>query len=168
MEIYCCSGEAAEGEDSSKSCCLSGYQVNSDIHEDGWLVRELLLLNAHDWAVHRVVDVWQVSLSWSLSDSSELIVDRSVTKANPSLVSSEIWHWNATQMSANGRAHKNAGVSSIRKGDNGFFIKKSSGWEGVGRLDLIDGKSSDENDFSIPGSLEDFTRWEFRDIKLLI
>jgi len=75
MEIYCCSGEAAEGEDSSKSCCLRGYQVNSDIHEDGWLVRELLLLNAHDWTVHRVVDVWQVGLSGSLSDSTKLVVN---------------------------------------------------------------------------------------------
>lgn len=80
-------------------------QRRSDIEEDGWLVRELLLLNAHNWAIDGVVDVWQVSLSWSLSDSTELVVDGSVTKANPSLVGTEIWHWDATQMSANSRAH---------------------------------------------------------------
>jgi outer membrane cobalamin receptor len=61
-----------------------------------------LLLDTDDWSEHGVVDVWQVSLSWSLSDSTEFIVDGSMAQANPSLVSSEIWNWNATQMSANG------------------------------------------------------------------
>jgi hypothetical protein len=77
------------------------YPICSHIEENGWLVRELLLLNADNWTEDRVVDVRQVGLSWSLSDSTEFIVDGSVTQANPSFVSSEIWYWNATQMSAN-------------------------------------------------------------------
>ena len=51
----------------------------SHIEEDGWLIWELLFLNADDWAEHRVVDVSQVCLIWSLSDSSEFVVDGSVT-----------------------------------------------------------------------------------------
>jgi len=78
----------------------------SYVKEHGWLVRELLLLNTNNWAEHGVVDVRQVSLSWSLSDSSELVVDRSMTQANPSFISSKIWDRDATQMSANGRANQ--------------------------------------------------------------
>jgi len=79
----------------------------SHIEEDGWLVRELLLLNAHNWAEHGVVDVWQVSLSWSLSDSTEFIIYRSVTQTNPSLIGTKIRYWNTSQMGANSRAHQN-------------------------------------------------------------
>ena len=80
--------------------------VYSDVVGAIWLVRELLLFNTDYCTVHRVVDVWQVSLSGSLSYSTEFIIDRSMAKAHPSLVGTKIWHWNATQMSANGRAHK--------------------------------------------------------------
>ena len=68
----------------------------------GGLVRELLLFNANQGTVHRVVDIWQVCLGWSLSDSSELVVDGTVAKADPSLVGTKIWHWDAAQVSANG------------------------------------------------------------------
>jgi len=142
--------------------------LSSDIKEDGWLIRELLLLNAHDWAVHRVVDVWQVSLSWSLSDSSELVVYGSVTKANPSLVGSKIWHWDATQMSANGRAYQHLGVTGIGKSSDGLFIQKGGVWKSVGILDLSHGKSSNEDDLTIPGSLKNLSWWELRDIELLV
>ena len=147
---------------------MSCAQKSSDIEEDGWLVRELLLLNADDWAVHRVVDVWQVSLSWSLSDSTELVVDGSVTKANPSLVGSKIWHWDATQMSANGRAHQDLGVTSVGKSGNGLLIQKGSVWKRVGVLDLSHGKSSNEDDFTVPGGLENFSWWELTDVHFLV
>lgn len=127
-----------------------------------------MLLNAHDWAVHRVVDVWQVSLSWSLSDSSKLVVDGSVTKANPSLVGSKIWHWDATQMSANGRAHQDLGVTGIGKSGHGLFIQKSGVWKGVGVLDLSHGKSSNEDDLTVPGGLKNLSWWKLRDIELLV
>ena len=73
---------------------------DSNVKIDRWLVWEDLLFDTENWSVHRVVDIWQVSLGWSLSDSSELVVDRSVTQADPSLVGSEIWYWNTSQMSA--------------------------------------------------------------------
>ena len=67
----------------------------SDVVGALWLVGELLLFNANDGAVYRVVDVWQVCLSWSLSDSAELVVHGTMAKAHPSLVGTKIWHWNA-------------------------------------------------------------------------
>lgn len=85
----------------------------SDVQEDRGFVGEDLFFNADGGSVHRVVNIWQVGLSWSLSDSSELIVYGTMAQANPTLVGSEIRHGDATQVSANGRAHKNAGVSGI-------------------------------------------------------
>ena len=38
----------------------------------------------------------------------------------------------------------------------------------VGIFDFSKSKSSNEDDLTVPGGLEDFTRWEFRDIKFLI
>jgi hypothetical protein len=107
-------------------------------------------------------------LGWSLSDSSELIVDGTVTQADPSLVGSEIWHWDASQMSANSRAHKNLRVTGIRKRNDGFFIEQGSGWQGVTFSDFTEGESSDEDDLSVPSSLEDFTRWEFGNLEFLV
>jgi len=72
-----------------------------------------LLLNADDWSVYRVVDVRQVSLCWTLSDSTEFVIDGSVTKANPALISTEIWYGNATQVGADGGAYQDAGVTGI-------------------------------------------------------
>ena len=140
----------------------------SDIEEDGWLVRELLLLNAHNWAIDGVVDVWQVSLSWSLSDSTELVVDGSVTKANPSLVGTEIWHWDATQMSANSRAHQDLGVTGVGESSDGLFIQKGGVWKRVGVLNLGHGKSSNEDDLTVPGGLKNFSWWELRDVEFLV
>ena len=143
-------------------------EKRSHIEEDRWLVGELLLLNAHNWAIDGVVDVWQVSLGWSLSDSSELVVDRSVTEANPSLVGSKIWHWDATQMGAHGRAHQNLGVSGVGKSGDGLLIQKGGVWKGVGVLDLGHGESSNEDDLSIPGGLENLTWRKLGDIELLV
>ena len=82
----------------------------SYVKPDGWLIREDLFLNADDWTVHGVINIWQVSLSWALSDSTEFVVHGSVAQANPSLVSADVWHRNATQMGANGRAHQHLGT----------------------------------------------------------
>lgn len=127
-----------------------------------------MLLNADDWSVYRVVDVWQVGLSWTLSDSTEFVVDGSVTKANPSLVGTEIWYGNATQVGADSGANQHAGVTGIREGGNGFFIKKSGVWESVGLSDLRDSKSSNEDDLTVPSSLENLTWWKLGDIELLV
>jgi hypothetical protein len=75
--------------------------VCSNVEEDGWFIGEYLLFNAYDWSVDGVIDIGQVVLGWTLSDSTEFVVHGTVTKANPTLVSSEIGYWNTTQMSAN-------------------------------------------------------------------
>ncbi len=76
--------------------------IRSHVVSAGRLVGELLLFNTDQGTVHRVVDVWQVGLSGSLSYSTEFIIDGTMAKAHPSLVSTKIWHWNAAQVSANG------------------------------------------------------------------
>jgi len=144
------------------------WKRSSHIEENGWLVRELLLLNAHNWAEHGVVDVWQISLSWSLSDSSELVIDWSMAQANPSLVGSKIWNRNATQMSANGWADQNLWVGSVGKGSNRLFIKLGGQRESIGIFNFRESQSSNEDDFTVPSSLEAFTLWELGDIKFLV
>ena len=57
--------------------------------------------------MHLVVNPRQVSDSRTLTDTTELVVDRSVTEAHPALIGTEIGHWNAAKMSANGRAADN-------------------------------------------------------------
>jgi hypothetical protein len=89
---------------------------SSDIQEDRGLVGEDLLFNANNWSIHGVVNVREICLSRTLSNSSEFIVHGTVAKANPTLISSQIGNGDATQMSANSRAHENVGVSGIRKG----------------------------------------------------
>jgi len=143
-------------------------QALSHIEEDWWLVRELLLFNTDDWAEDWVVDVWQVCLSWSLSDSSEFVVDGSVTQANPSLVCTKIWYWNTSQMGANGWADQNLGVTSVGKSGDRLFIQLGGQWKGVGIFNFSEGKSSNEDDLTVPSSLEAFTWWELRDIEFLV
>jgi len=84
--------------------------ICSYVKPDRRLIWEDLLLNADDWAVHGVIDIWQVSLGWALSHSTEFVVHGSVAQADPSLVSTNVWHRNATQMSANGRADQHLGT----------------------------------------------------------
>ena len=118
--------------------------------------------------MHLVVNEWQVSGGWSLTDSAELVVNGSVTQANPSLVGSEIWHWDATQMSANSRAAENGRVTGIRDGGLGLLIEHGGGWESVGLVDLRLGETSDEDEISVPRGLKNLTWWKLRDIKLLV
>jgi hypothetical protein len=90
--------------------------VRSNVEEDGGLVREDLLLNADNGSVHGVVDVGQVCLGGSLSDSAEFVVHGTMAEANPTLVGTEIGNGDATEMGANGGAHEDLGVFGIRKG----------------------------------------------------
>ena len=73
----------------------------SNVEEDGGLVGEDLLLDADDGSIHGVVDVGQVSLGGSLSHTAELVVHGTVAEANPTLVGTEVGHWDATEMGAN-------------------------------------------------------------------
>lgn len=140
----------------------------SDVEEDGGLVGELLLLNADDGAVHLVVDVGQVSGGGSLTHTTELVIDGTVAKANPSLVGTEVGHGNATQMGANGRAAQHGRVTGIGNGSHGLLIELGGSGEGVGLVDLSLGKTTHKDHFSVPGGLEDLTRGKLRDIELLV
>lgn len=71
-------------------------------------------------------------------------------------------------MCANGWAHQDLGVTGVRKSGDGVFIELSWLWQGLGVLDFGERESSDENEFTIPRSLQDLTWWEFRDIDLLV
>jgi len=127
-----------------------------------------LLLNAEDLSKYGVVDISQVGLSWSLSYSTELIVDGSVTEAYPSFIGTEIWYWDATQMSANGGTYENLGVTSVGKSQNGLLIQESGIWESVSISDLSLGQSSDEDDLTVPSGLENLSWRKLRDIELLV
>lgn len=118
--------------------------------------------------MHLIVDEWQVGSSWTLTNSSELIVDGTVTEANPSLVGTEVWHWNATQMGANSRAAKNGGVTGIGNRGLGFFIELGGGWKSVGLVDFRLGETSDEDKLSVPRGLKNLTWWKLRNIELLV
>ena len=78
----------------------------SNIKVDGGFVGELLFLDADNRSVHLVVNVRQVTGSGSLTDTTEFVIYRTVTEANPTLVGTEIRNGNATKMSANSRAAK--------------------------------------------------------------
>lgn len=133
-----------------------------------WLIWEDLLLNADDWAVHGVINIWQVTLSWALSDSAEFVVYGSVAQANPSLVSTDVWHGNATQMGANGRAHQHLGTDVGGQRDHRSFIQER-GWRSrVTLFDFAQRESSDENNLSVPGGLKHLTWWKLANIEFLI
>lgn len=80
--------------------------VDSDVEEDGWLIGVDHLLDTEDGSVHLVVNEGQVGGGWSLTHSSEFIINRSVTQTHPPLVGSQVGHWDASQMSTNSRAAK--------------------------------------------------------------
>jgi hypothetical protein len=140
----------------------------SNIEEDGGLVREDLFFNADGGSIHRVVNIGQVILSGSLSDSSELVVHRTMAQANPSLVSSQVRHRDATQMGADGRAHQDAGVTGIGERGNWSLIEEGGIRKGASLLNLRCCQSSNENKFSVPRGLQDLTRGQLWDIEFLV
>ena len=85
----------------------------SNIEEDRGFIGELLLLDAEGGSVSLVVNVRQVTGGGSLTDTAEFIVDRSVTKANPALVSTQVWDWDATEMGADSGDGHDGGVAGI-------------------------------------------------------
>jgi hypothetical protein len=91
-----------------------------------------------------------------------------VTKANPALVGSQIWDRDATEMGADGGDGHDGGVTGIRDFELRFLIKLGSLGKGPGLGDLRCGKSSDENELTVPRSLDDFTGREISDINFLV
>ena len=118
--------------------------------------------------MYLIVNEWKVGCGWSLSYSSKFIVNWSVTKANPPLVGSKIWHWNTSQVSTNSRTAKNWRVSGIRNWSLRLLIEHGGCWESIGLIDLRLCETSDENKLSIPRGLKNLTWWEFWNIEFLI
>jgi hypothetical protein len=81
--------------------------LTSNVEENAWFVGEHLLFNAKNGAVHLVVNVREISSCGSLSNTTELVINRTMAQANPAFVGTEIWHGNATQVSANCGAAQN-------------------------------------------------------------
>jgi hypothetical protein len=75
--------------------------LTSNVEENAWFVGEHLLFNAQNSAMHLVVNVREVSSSGALSDTAEFVIYRTMAKANPTFVGTQIWHRDAAQMSAN-------------------------------------------------------------------
>jgi len=107
-------------------------------------------------------------LGGSLSHTAELVIHGTVAEANPTFVGTKVGHWDATEMGANSRAHENLRVDGIRKGSHGHLIEEGGVGEGVRFLDLGKGKTTDEDELSVPRGLEDLTGRKLRDVELLI
>lgn len=103
-----------------------------------------------------------------MSDSTEFVVHRSVTQANPSLVSTNVWHRNATQMGANGRANQYLRTDVWGKRYHWLFIQKCRWSSRITLFDFALSESSDENNFSVPGGLQDLTWWKLWNIEFFI
>ena len=127
-----------------------------------------MLLDAEGGSVSLIVNVRQVTGGGSLSNTAELIVHRSVTKANPALVSTQIWDRDATEMGADSGDGHDGGVTGIRDLELGFFIELSGLGEGPSLSNFRAGESSDENELTVPRSLDDFTGRQISDINFLV
>ena len=115
-----------------------------------------------------IVDPGEVSDGGALSDSAELVVDGSVTKANPALVSTQVGHGDAAQMRADSRATHDTGVAGVWNGSLWLLIKLSWCGKRVGLINLWLCQTTDENKITIPRGLENLTRGKLRDIELLV
>ena len=141
---------------------------DSDVKPDRGLIGEFLFLDAESSSVSLIVNVRQVTGSGSLTDTAEFIIYRSVTKANPALVSTQIWDRDATEMGADSGDGDERRVSSIRDLELGFFIELGSFGKSPSLSNLRNGKSSNENELSVPRSLDNLTGREITDINFLV
>ena len=71
-------------------------------------------------------------------------------------------------MCANSWAHQYLGVTGWWKCGHGVLIELSWLWQCLCFLNFSLSQSPDENEFTIPRSLQDLTWWQFGDIDLLI
>ena len=75
--------------------------------------------------MHLVVNPGKVSNGGSLTDTTEFVIDGTVAKADPTLVSTKIRNWDATKMGANSRGADDGRVTGIRNGGLGFLVELS-------------------------------------------
>jgi hypothetical protein len=144
------------------------HRTGSHIKVDLGLVGELHLLNAEDGLEDGVVDVGQVSLGGALSDSTELVIDGTVAKAHPALVGTDIGSRDATEMGANSGGDIDLGVTAVVQLGERLLIKSGGLGKSIRLIDLGLGQSSDEDELTVPGSLQDFTGRKFSNIDFLV
>ena len=142
--------------------------MHSNVEEDGGLVGVLHLFDTKDGAMHLVVDPGQVGDGGTLTNTAELIVDGTMAQADPALVGTEVGHGNATKMGANGRAAHNLGVTGVGDSCLGFLVELGRGGESVGLVDFRLRETTDEDQITVPGGLENLTRGQLRDVELLV
>lgn len=104
--------------------------------------------------------------SGALSDSTEFVIDWSVADTDPSIVVTQIWDRNASQMSAYSRANQDTAFSGRSKNNLRAFIKNSFDWILIFLFDFLLGESSNEDWSTIPNDLNDLRRREFWNINL--
>lgn len=91
-----------------------------------------------------------------------------MAEANPTLVGTKIGDGDATEMGANGGAHENLGVLGVGEGGHRSFVEQGRIWERASLLHLCLCQSSNENELSVPGGLENLTGRKLRDVELLV
>lgn len=91
-----------------------------------------------------------------------------MAQANPSLVSTDVWHWNATQMGTNSRAHQHLRTDVWGERYHWLLIQKCRWRCRITLLDFTLSKSSDENNLSVPGGLKHLTWWKLWNIEFFI
>jgi len=144
------------------------HHTRSHVQVDLGLVGVLHLLNAEDGLEDGVVDVGQVSLSGTLSDSTELVIDGTVAKAHPALVGTDIGSGNATKMGANSGGDVDLGVTAVVQLGERLLIQSSRLGQSIRLRHLGLGQSSDEDELTVPGGLHNFTGRKFADIDFLV
>jgi hypothetical protein len=134
----------------------------------GWFSWEFQSFDADNGSifVDWVINIWQVLEGRSLSDSTELVINWTVANANISIIVAQIWNGNATQMGADGWAYQDGGFTGWSEDDFRALVKNGFNWVIIFLLDLFGSKSSDEDRGTVPDNLDDFGRWQFRDIDL--
>lgn len=128
-----------------------------------WLSGEFKSFDAQQCSilVNWVVNIWQVLQGGALSDSAELVVHWTVANADPSVVGSQIWNWDATQMGADCWAHQHLSISCGAQHDLAWFVQNGLSWVLVVFLvDFLSSKSSDEDWSAVPDNLENLSRRE--------
>ncbi len=149
----------------NKQWCIYGI-IKSSPESLWWFSWEFESFNADQGAIliNWIVYVWQILQGRSLSDSSELVVNWTVANADVSIVVTQIWDGDTTQMCANSRADKNATFPCWSQYNFRALIENSLMWVFVFLFDLFSRQSSYKDWGSVPDNLDDFGWRQWWDI----
>eukprot|EP00345_Euplotes_harpa_P015828 CAMPEP_0168353868 /NCGR_PEP_ID=MMETSP0213-20121227/23514_1 /TAXON_ID=151035 /ORGANISM="Euplotes harpa, Strain FSP1.4" /LENGTH=216 /DNA_ID=CAMNT_0008365575 /DNA_START=181 /DNA_END=828 /DNA_ORIENTATION=+ len=93
-----------------------------------------------------------------------------MAQADPAFVRSQVRHGDAAQVRADGRAHQDRRVLRSGRGQERLrlFIENLCWSRCFGLLDFSRSQSSDEDQLSVPGGLQDLTRWQLLDVEFFV